>query len=244
MKGVILAGDQGSKLHPLTLGVPKQLLPVYDKPMIYYPIETMTEAGIEDILIITSPEYESMFRKALGDGSRFGAKFTYAVQQSPEGAAQAFTIAEEFLSSDPVCMMTGDCIVIGINRASELRKAWRAAANSGQSTIFVHANRDTEQYGIVTYEQKDKVPVIEGKPTIQFYYSIVGMYVFPKGVTDFARTLTKSERGRFEVTSLNQIYLKKNKLRVQRLGDDFLWLDTNTFENILKAGVFIHQQKK
>lgn len=244
MKGIILAGNQGMKLHPLTLGVPKQLLPVYDKPMIFYPIETMAEAGIVDILIITSPEHEQVFRAALGDGESFGTRFTYAIQSNPDGTAQAFTIAEDFIASEPVCMMTGDCIIIGKDRAAKLKKAWRAAANSGQSTIFVHGDRDTEQYGVVTLNQQGKIAAIEGKPTMQRYYSITGMYVFPKGVSDYARELTRSERGRYEVTSLNQLYHGMSKLRVQRLGEDFIWLDTNTFDNILKANNFIQRLRK
>lgn len=244
MKGIILAGDQGDRLHPLTLGIPKQLLPIYDKPMIYYPIETLVEVGVRDIMIITSPQHTSAFANTLGDGSRFGAHFTYATQISPEGAAQAFTIGKEFLEKDSVCFITGDCIIMGEDRANKLRKAIRAAKNCGQATIFVCRDSDPEQYGVAILDEKGKCEEVEGIASNPFHYSITGLYVFPKGVADYAKVIEKSERGRLEVTTLNQVYLKENKLQVQILGTDFNWFDTNTFDNLLIVSNYIKRIKK
>ena len=243
-KGIILAGDSGDKLYPLTLGVPKQLLPIYDKPMIYYPIETLLEVGVKDILIITSPQQTSAFINALGDGSKFGARFTYAVQSAPEGAAQAFTIGEQFLDNEPVCFITGDCIIFGKDRKERLLKAMRAAKNSGQASIFVHRDWDPMQYGVVTFGADRKVEAIEGKPSKHLYYSITGLYVFPKGVSSYAKVINRSERNRLEVTSLNQAYFEENKLQIQILGVDFRWFDTNTFDSLLVASNYIKKQYK
>lgn len=244
MKGIVLAGEPGNRLHPLTLGVPKQLLPVYNKPMIYYPIETLVEVGITEIMIITSPQYSSVFVAALGDGTRFGARFTYATQDSPEGAAQAFTIGEDFLTKESVCFITGDCLLFGKDRASMLRKAIRAAERSGQATIFVCRDLDPNQYGAVKIDEKGKCNEVEGKPSDSYHYSITGLYVFPKGVSNYAKVIEKSERGRYEVTTLNQAYLKENKLQMQILGRDFNWLDTNSFDNILYANNYIQKIQK
>ena len=244
MKGIILAGESGQRLHPLTLGVPKQLLPIYDKPMIYYPIETLVGADIKDILIITSPQYSANFISALGDGSTFGARFSYSVQSSPDGAAQAFTIAEEYLDKSPVCMITGDCIIIGDDRDEKLRKAIRAARNSGQATIFISKEYDPYQYGVARLDQKGRCEVIKDTADNRRDYSITGLYVFPKGVTEFAKFVEKSERGRYEITSLNQIYLQENKLQAQILGDNYKWFDTNNFDNLLLASNYIKNKKK
>lgn len=240
-KGIILAGDSGTKLSPLTLGLPKQLLPIYDKPMIYYPIETMLEVGVKDILFIVSSKYISVFINALGDGAMFGAKFSYVVQSNPEGAAQAFTIGEQFLADEPVCFMTGDCILLGNNRKTKLQKAMRAAKVSGQATIFVYRDIDSEQYGVVSLGSNKKIETIEGKPSKHIFYSITGLYVFPRGVSNYAKIINKSERGRFEVTTLTQTYFKKNKLQVQILGNDFLWFDTNSFDSLLTASNYIQK---
>lgn len=242
-KGIILAGDSGNKLEPLTLGIPKQLLPLYDKPMIYYPIELMVGVGVKDILIITSQEHASTFIKALGDGSAFGARFTYAIQPKPEGAAQAFTIGEEFVGDEPVCLITGDCILFGKDRNVKLQKAMRAALNSGQASIFVCRDWDPNQYGVVTLDSDGKCLAIEGKTNNPLYYSITGLYVFPKGVADYAKHVGKSERGRLEVTSLNKTYFEKNKLQVQVLGSDFRWFDTNSFDSLQVINNFIQKQK-
>ena len=243
MKGIILAGDSGNKLHPLTCGIPKQLLPVYDRPMIYYPIETLVEAGIKDILIITSPHFTANFVSALGDGSSFGAHFTYATQVLPEGSAQAFTIGEEFLAKESVCLMTGDCILLGKYRSVKIGKAIRAAKNSGQATIFIIRDNDPSQYGVVKLNAAGHAENIDGQYEGQNKYSITGLYVFPKGVADYAKVIEKSERGRYEVTSLQKRFLEENKLQVQKLGDDFVWLDTNTVENLLRASIYIQKNK-
>lgn len=243
-KGIILAGDSGGSLEPLTLGVPKQLLPIYDKPMIYYPIETLLEVGVKDILIITSPKHTSTFINALGNGAKFGARFTYAVQASPEGAAQAFTIGEQFLNNEPVCFITGDCILLGKDRKERLLRAMRAAKNSGQASIFVHRDWDPKQYGVVTLGADRKVESIEGKPSRHLYYSITGLYVFPKGVSSYAKVINKSERNRLEVTTLNQAYFEKDKLQVQILGTDFLWFDTNSFDSLQVVSNYIQKQNK
>ncbi len=243
MKGIILAGDSGNKLHPLTCGIPKQLLPVYDRPMIYYPIETLVEAGIKDILIITSPHFTANFVSALGDGSSFGAHFTYATQVLPEGSAQAFTIGEEFLAKESVCLMTGDCILLGKYRSVKIGKAIRAAKNSGQATLFIIRDNDPSQYGVVKLNVAGHAENIDGQYEGQNKYSITGLYVFPKGVVDYAKVIEKSERGRYEVTSLQKRFLEENKLQVQKLGDDFVWLDTNTVENLLRAGIYIQKNK-
>ena len=242
-KGIILAGDSGDRLHPLTLGIPKQLLPLYDKPMIYYPIELLVGVGVKDILIITSQQHASTFILALGDGSAFGARFTYAVQPKPDGAAQAFMIGEDFLENEPVCFITGDCIIFGKDRNIKLQKAMRAAKNSGQASIFVCRDRDPNQYGVVTLDSEGKCLTIEGKSTKSLYYSITGLYVFPKGVTDYAKIIEKSDRGRLEVTSLNKTYFEKNKLQVQVLGDDFLWFDTNSFDSLQVINNYIQKMK-
>lgn len=244
MKGIILAGNSGNRLHPLTLGIPKQLLPIYDRPMIFYPIETLVEVGINNILIITEPIHTSAFVSTLGDGSKFGACFTYATQPNPEGAAQALKIAEDFLERESVCLITGDCIIIGNKRADKLHKAIRAAENSGQSSIFICKDDDPNQYGVVNLDSKGKCEKVEGWPTTSSYYSITGLYVFPKGVTDYARIVEKSERGRLEITSVNQAYLSANKLQAQILGNDIRWFDTNSFDNVLTISNYIQRISK
>lgn len=241
MKGIVLAGDSGNKLLPLTKGIPKQLIPIYDKPMIYYPIETLVEAGIKDILIIVSPQYMVSFQNALGTGDEFGATFTYMSQSSPEGLAQALTIGETFFANEPVCMITGDCIIFGKTRATKISKAIRAAQRSGQATIFVCRDSDPNQYGVVTTDEDGKCEEIFGKYDNQNYLSIVGLYVFPRGVSNYARLLKKSERGLFEITSLNKIYLEEKKLQMQLLGTDFLWFDTNGFDSILDICKYVQQ---
>lgn len=244
MKGIILAGDQGDRLFPLTMGIPKQLLPIYDKPMIFYPIETLVEVGIDEILIITSPKHTSSFVNALGEGSRFGAHFTYATQAPPEGAAQAFTIGEEFLAKESVCFITGDCIIFGEDRAAKLSKAIRAAKSSGQATIFVSRDYDPDQYGVAKLDNNGKCIMVEGKASDTVHYSITGLYVFPKGVADYAKVIEKSERGRLEITTLNQMYLNGKKLQVQILGDNFRWFDTNSFDSLLTVSNYIQKKSK
>lgn len=244
MKGIILAGKSDNRLHPLTLGIPKQLLPIYDKPMIFYPLDTLIEAGISDIMIIIDPSHYESFINTLGDGSGFGAHFSYASQISPDGAAQAFTIADEFIGTDPVCLITGDCIIIGENRASKLRKAIRAAEKSGQATIFASRDFSPEQYGVLKLNSKGKYEKVEGVPTDKYHMSITGLYVFPKGVANYAKIIEKSERGRLEITSLNQLYQGEDKLQIQILGSDFHWFDTNTFDSLMTVSNYIKNQSK
>ena len=243
MKGIVLAGGSGTRLYPITKSISKQIIPVYDKPMIYYPIELLVGVGVKDILIITSQEHASTFIQALGDGSAFGARFTYAIQPRPEGAAQAFTIGEEFVGDEPVCLITGDCILFGKDRNVKLLKAMRAALNSGQASIFVCRDWDPNQYGVVTLDSDGKCLTIEGQTTNPLYYSITGLYVFPKGVADYAKHVGKSERGRLEVTSLNKTYFEKNKLQVQVLGSDFMWFDTNSFDSLLVINNYIKNNR-
>ena len=244
MKGIVLAGSSGSRLIPLTSGVPKQLLPIYDKPMIFYPIETLVEVGITDILLIVDPTYCSAFLSSLGNGSKFGARFTYATQTNPEGTAQAFSIAEDFLNRESVCFITGDCIIVGKSRTKKLNKAIRAAEKSGQATIFVCKDYDPDQYGVAMLDSNGRCEKVEGRPTQQPYYSITGLYVFPRGVADYAKVINKSERGLFEVTTLNQAYLIENKLQTQILGSDFRWFDTNSFDSLMAVSNYIQQQTK
>lgn len=244
MKGIVLAGCSGDKLLPLTLGIPKQLLPIYDKPMIYYAIETLVEVGIKDILVITEPKHLPAFVNALSSESSFDVSFTFATQSSPEGIAQALTIGETFLQKEGVCFITGDCVILGEKRSEKIKKAIRAAELSGQSTIFVSRDYYLDQYGIAKLDEKGKCKEIEGKAKDRSFYSITGLYVFPKGVSNLAKIIEKSERGRLEMVSLNQTYLEENKLQVQILGDGFKWLDTNSFDSLMKACQYIQKQNK
>ncbi len=195
-------------------------------------------------MIITSPQHTSTFVNTLGDGSRFGARFTYATQVNLEGAAQAFIIGEEFLEKESVCFITGDCIILGDDRSNKLRKAIRAAKNCSQATIFVSKDYDPDQYGVVILDNNGKCEKVEGRPTDHQHYSITGLYVFPKGVANYAKVIEKSERGRLEITSLNQAYLSENKLQVQILGNNFRWFDTNTFDTLLAVSNYIQKASK
>lgn len=244
MKGIVLAGSLGDKLHPLTLGVPKHLLPIYDRPMIYYAIETLVEVGIKDILVISEPKHLSAFVNALSADSSFDVNFTFATQSSPEGIAQALTIGERFLKNEEVCFITGDCIIHGKKRYKKIRTAILAAELSGQSTIFVTDDFDSEQYGFAKLDEKGKCKGIEGKVMDRSFYSITGLYVFPKGVSNLVKLIEKSERGRLEMTSLNQTYLEDNKLQVQRLDYNFKWFDTNSIDNILRASLYFQKQNR
>lgn len=211
IKGIILAGDSGTNLHPLTLGIPKQLLPIYDKPMVYYPINTLVSAGIKEILIITTSEHQSLFKKMLGDGFLFGATFKYAIQDEPRGIAEALTIADEFIEKDGVCLMTGDTILTG-DTSSLITKAARAVKSSGSASIFVKREPEENQYGKVILNKSGKYMTIVGSSDSYFYSSIVGLYVYSKDAVQKAATLPVSERGRYEVTELNNIYFNEKKL--------------------------------
>lgn len=244
MKGIVLAGDSGTRLHPLTLGVPKQLLPIYDKPMIYYPIETLMQSGIKDILIITTSDHQTLFQKALGDGSRFEATFQYAIQEEANGIAQAINIASDFIGKDSVCLITGDMIISGDGVKSHIAKAIKAVEKSGNATIFAENKNYPDQYGRVLMDRNRKVESIEGETDTPYYYSIASFYVFPNSVLRIARDIAPSERGRYEITDVNKRFFKECKLQVQVLDSNCIWFDTNTTDNINKCGLYFSKHNR
>lgn len=243
MKGIILAGDSGSRLHPLTLGIPKQLIPIYDKPMIYYPIDILVKAGITEFLIITTEEHQTLFRKAIGDGEQFGCKVTYAIQNDPNGIADAINIAADFISKDGVCLITGDTIIDGLDFSEQIKKSIRAVRKSGNATIFVENKTYENQYGRVVMDKDRKPLSIEGDMDTNFYYSIASLYVFPNKVVDIAKEIMPSERGRYEITDVNKRFFEECKLQVQVLDSKCIWFDTNTFDNILKCCNYMKQKQ-
>lgn len=239
MKGIILAGGSGTRLYPLTTVTSKQLLPVYDKPMIYYPLSTLMLAGIRDILIISTPEDTPRFQALLGDGKKFGLNLSYKVQPSPDGLAQAFIIGEEFIGDDDVCMVLGDNIFYGNGLKTALKDAVGNAQN-GRSTIFGYYVPDPERFGVVEFDSNGKAISIEEKPKKpKSNYAVVGLYFYPKGVSKIAKTIEKSARGEYEITTLNQIYLSKNEMDVITFGRGFTWLDTGTHESLADATAFV-----
>ena len=242
MKGIILAGDSGERLYPLSIGISKQLLPVYDKPMIYYPIDTLVQAGIEDILIFTTAEQQPIFQKALGDGSRFNAHFTYAVQDEPKGIAQAISIGKEFIGKGSVCLITGDMIIDGENVSERIKKAIRAVKKSGNATIFVENRTYPDQYGQVIMNREWKVEDIVGTSEQVHYLSIASFYVFPNSVIKHACSIDYSERGRLEITDVNKRFFEECKLQVQVLDSKCIWLDTNSIENIWRCGEYMRKK--
>ena len=239
MKGIVIAGDAGNGLHPITLGIPKQLLPVYNKPMIYYPLATLVESGIKDILIITAKEHKDTFYQALGDGSSFGVSLSYAFQEQPEGIAQAIMIGQDFIENDPVCLVTGDTIILGNSLQKSLVKAYKAAEKSGNATIFVDKDYDPNQYGVVVLGNKGAVRDITGISNKPNYYSITGLYVFPNSVLKHIFDIEKTERNRYEITSVSKEFYNKNKLQIQKLPLDCKWLSTNTFNELLDSSLYI-----
>ena len=239
MKGIILAGGSGTRLYPLTTVTSKQLLPVYDKPMIYYPLSTLMLAGIRDILIISTPEDTPRFQALLGDGKKFGLNLSYKVQPSPDGLAQAFIIGEEFIGDDDVCMVLGDNIFYGNGLKTALKDAVGNAKN-GRSTIFGYYVPDPERFGVVEFDSNGKAISIEEKPKKpKSNYAVVGLYFYPKGVSKIAKTIKKSERGEYEITTLNQVYLSKDEMDVITFGRGFTWLDTGTHESLADATAFV-----
>ena len=243
MKGIILAGDSGTGLHPLTLGVPKQLLPLYNKPMIYIPLAVLVESGVTDILIITAKEYKETFYHALGDGSAFGVNLFYSYQEKPEGIAQAIMIGQDFIGNDSVCLVTGDTIIIGESLQKSLAKAYKTAEKSGNATIFVDNDYDPQQYGVVVLGKNGKADEITGKSKrSNYYYSITGLYVFPNSVLKYIFSIEKSERNRYEITSVSKVFHDKNMLQIQKLPSDCFWLDTNSFDNIVNSSVFFQKR--
>lgn len=244
MKGIILAGGAGTRLYPLTMVTSKQLLPVYDKPMIYYPLSTLMLAGIRDILIISTPEDTPRFQHLLGDGSQFGIQLSYAVQESPDGLAQAFLIGEEFIGDEPCAMILGDNIFYGNGFAGILQDAGHRA-EQGEATIFGYYVSDPERFGIVEFDDDGKVISVEEKPkNPKSNYAITGLYFYPKGVSKLAKKVEKSDRGELEITTLNEMYLNKGILDVELFGRGFAWLDTGTMESLVDAADFVRMIEK
>ena len=245
MKGIILAGGAGTRLYPLTRVTSKQLLPVYDKPMIYYPLSTLMLAGIRDILIISTPQDTPNFKDLLGDGSQFGVHLTYAVQPSPDGLAQAFLIGEEFIGEEPCAMVLGDNIFYGNGFGKILRTAVRDAEENRRATVFGYYVTDPERFGVVAFDDSGKVTSIEEKPKVpKSNYAVTGLYFYPAGVSDMAKEVRPSARGELEITTLNEMYLHRDLLDVQLLGRGFAWLDTGTMDSLVEAADFVQMVEK
>ena len=245
MKGIILAGGSGTRLYPITKGVSKQLLPIYDKPMIYYPLSVLMLSGIRDILIITTPEDSSAFRRLLGDGTDFGISISYAIQPSPDGLAQAFLIGEDFIGKDDVCLILGDNIFYGQHFSQMLSQAVNNVKQEQKATVFGYYVKDPERYGVAEFDPEGNVLSIEEKPkNPKSNYAIVGLYFYPNKVIQIAKGIQPSSRGELEITSVNQEFLSQKELKVQLLGRGFAWLDTGTHDSLTEATNFVETLEK
>jgi len=245
VKGIILAGGSGTRLYPITRGTSKQLIPVYDKPMIYYPLSVLMLAGIKDILIISTPYDLPRFKELLGDGSQLGIRFEYVEQPSPDGLAQAFVLGEEFISDSDVCLILGDNIFYGHGLPQLLRKSIDNVKKENKATVFGYFVDDPERYGVVEFDDNGNVRSIEEKPkNPKSNYAVVGLYFYPNDVVKIAKNVKRSDRGEYEITSVNQVYLEQNRLKVELMGRGYAWLDTGTHDSLLDAGNFIRTIEK
>ncbi len=245
MKGIVLAGGSGTRLYPITKGVSKQLLPIFDKPMVYYPISTLMQAGIRDILVISTPQDLPGFRRLLGDGSDYGVRFSYAEQPSPDGLAQAFIIGKEFIGNDSVCLVLGDNIFHGPNFSDVLKEAVRDAETHDLATVFGYWVKDPERYGVAEFDKNGKCLSIEEKPAKpKSNYAVVGLYFYPNKVVEVARNIKPSARGELEITTVNQEFLEESRLKVQTLPRGFAWLDTGTHDSLAEASIYVEVLEK